>query len=175
MMLKLNESQKTNSSLKMNIMERMVWFALVLLLGVVMGVGYLPTETPVQTTVETPMVEVTWISLAGYNTTTTLSENYTTIAHPESNATLELSILPESLTVEYLEKKPTLQTLNPGLGAWQFEKHDGWDPSPDSKVEGNSSTTYYLEKDGYIIRAELFDYTGGSLDEEFEKILGSFR
>ncbi len=61
-----------------------------------------------------------------------------------------------------------VKTTQNGLRYWEDK---GWNPTPGVLIEGNTHREFFMEKGGKVITMLQYDYAGGVMDKEIEKIL----
>ena len=103
----------------------------------------------------------------GYTVQTDLRERFITITKNNENLSLEIQIDPEGKSISDFSSKGLLQ----GPSAWKYYEDPGWDDTPGTTTIANIRKVFLTEKDGVLIEAYQYDYTGGAHDKEIEQIL----
>lgn len=61
-----------------------------------------------------------------------------------------------------------VKTTPNGLRYWEDK---GWNSTPGVLIEGNTHREFFMEKEGKVITMLQYDYAGGVMDKEIEKIV----
>jgi len=103
----------------------------------------------------------------GYTVQTDLRERYVTITKNNGNLSLEIQVDPEGKSISEFSSKGLLQ----GPSGWKYYIDPDWDNTPGTTTIANIRKVFLTEKDGVLIEAYQYDYTGGVYDKEIEQIL----
>lgn len=105
-----------------------------------------------------------------------LSGDRIVIVKNDANLSLEIHIGAKGETVKDFEKEiedslESGEKIFQGPGDWKYYIDENWDPTPNAKAYDNIRKVFFTEKDGVLIKAYQYDYTGGKYDKEIEQIL----
>jgi len=188
-------SKDCNCPLKMNIIERILWFAMVVTMLVVIAIGQLKDEefssqtqdsaeetssqqsnqTQSTQTQPKPKKYAALVTLPinnGFQIYTNLEDEPLHISKITKNQVASAGIKVESLEMGYYEYRNSVEEIiYPGPDGWEYYKNPYWNPAVDAKVLGHVSKIYFKEKEDKIIQITLNDTSGGKYDKDIEALI----
>lgn len=181
--------------------ERIIWFGCIFFMIVIIILTNLqkvetkqsPTITPVNSISIAPVKEIANLRISvkgvsGYSSATEfsfdddvgndrgtdagdgISSGSLTIFKNTANLALEIKLGERGETTQEFITEADGEIFQ-GPGEWRYYLEKSWDPSPTTKVYDNVRRVFFLERDGVLVKAYQYDYTGGKYDEEIERIL----